>query len=267
MINMRLAKKVLRLRRLLPLALTVFSLPSAIIPFADATCVSRPKLQLHSGYSAHGTSHLTPSVKVLQTQLNTRYLKADPLLEVLTVDGFYGPKTEEAVKAWQQHVGQNTIDGIVGPHTWGSLCPCTIDNKQQSSPASTSTTGWTPRAQFVVNSIFSCLSPSDTYVCNGATRPGQPSSDHSTGNAVDCFPGSAGIKAQGMDKTEGDQLADWVRENADSLNVHYVIWYRAIWNIERDDEGWRPCAGPSATCYSGTNPTSAHYDHVHISVY
>lgn len=36
------------------------------------------------------------------------------------VDGYYGPKTEAAIKWWQQQKGL-TVDGIVGPNTWRSL--------------------------------------------------------------------------------------------------------------------------------------------------
>jgi peptidoglycan hydrolase-like protein with peptidoglycan-binding domain len=36
------------------------------------------------------------------------------------VDGVFGPKTEAAVKSFQQGEGL-TVDGIVGPHTWQAL--------------------------------------------------------------------------------------------------------------------------------------------------
>jgi len=35
-------------------------------------------------------------------------------------DGIFGPKTEEAVKAWQKNHGL-VPDGIIGPKTWASL--------------------------------------------------------------------------------------------------------------------------------------------------
>jgi peptidoglycan hydrolase-like protein with peptidoglycan-binding domain len=38
----------------------------------------------------------------------------------LTVDGVFGPKTEAAVKSFQQGEGL-TVDGIVGPQTWQAL--------------------------------------------------------------------------------------------------------------------------------------------------
>ena len=47
-------------------------------------------------------------VKVLQKALN------------VTVDGDFGPKTEEAVKTFQKSKGL-TLDGIVGPKTWVAL--------------------------------------------------------------------------------------------------------------------------------------------------
>ena len=39
----------------------------------------------------------------------------------LSVDGQFGPLTRGQVKAFQAYTG-NQQDGIVGPHTWGSLC-------------------------------------------------------------------------------------------------------------------------------------------------
>jgi peptidoglycan hydrolase-like protein with peptidoglycan-binding domain len=38
-----------------------------------------------------------------------------------TVDGFFGPKTEEAVKAFQQQKQLQPVDGIVGPATLAAL--------------------------------------------------------------------------------------------------------------------------------------------------
>ena len=56
-------------------------------------------------------------------------------------------------------------------------------------------------------------------------------------------------------KAVGDQLAAWMRQHAASLGIEYIIWYRRIWNIRRDSEGWR--------VYTGTS--NPHTDHVHGS--
>ena len=40
----------------------------------------------------------------------------------ITVDGIYGPKTEQAVREWQ-HVRGLESDGIVGPKTWAAMFP------------------------------------------------------------------------------------------------------------------------------------------------
>jgi peptidoglycan hydrolase-like protein with peptidoglycan-binding domain len=50
--------------------------------------------------------------------------------EVGGVDGRYGPKTESAVKDLQQRF-QVTVDGVVGPQTWGI-----IDALEDEGPAS-----------------------------------------------------------------------------------------------------------------------------------
>ncbi len=48
----------------------------------------------------------------------------------LTVDGFFGVKTEAAVKEFQErgndHDPEFLVDGIVGPQTWNALGACII---------------------------------------------------------------------------------------------------------------------------------------------
>ncbi|MFN3431535.1 MAG: peptidoglycan-binding protein [Candidatus Sericytochromatia bacterium] len=53
-------------------------------------------------------------VKVLQQRLKELGFDPGP------IDGYFGPVTERAVKAYQQANGR-TVDGAVGPKTWGSL--------------------------------------------------------------------------------------------------------------------------------------------------
>jgi len=57
-------------------------------------------------------SHDHP-VKTLQYLLGARE-------HPVTVDGIFGPKTDAAVRAFQQS-RQLTVDGIVGPKTWSAL--------------------------------------------------------------------------------------------------------------------------------------------------
>ncbi len=56
------------------------------------------------------------SVKLLQRRLNECGYR-------LTVDGFFGAKTEAAVMDFQRR--GLLVDGIVGPQTWGVLGLCT----------------------------------------------------------------------------------------------------------------------------------------------
>ncbi len=60
-------------------------------------------------------------------------------------------------------------------------------------------------------------------------------------------------------KTTGDALAAYAKAHHGELGVQYVVWRQRIWNIARDDEGWR--AMPDRG-----NPTDNHMDHVHVSL-
>lgn len=64
-------------------------------------------------------------VTTLQTKLNAKGNYG------LTVDGNFGPKTENAVKDFQQKNGL-TIDGIVGPKTWEKLGVTTASTSTNS---------------------------------------------------------------------------------------------------------------------------------------
>jgi peptidoglycan hydrolase-like protein with peptidoglycan-binding domain len=57
-----------------------------------------------------------PRVKTLQYMLRG----ARDAWRSLAVDGIFGPRTEEIVRAYQGFAGL-TVDGIVGPQTWGSI--------------------------------------------------------------------------------------------------------------------------------------------------
>src|SRR5438094_10302039 len=69
-----------------------------------------PPPTLHPG--SHG-----PDVRKLQ-----RIFVMTKELDFEQIDGVFGPKTEAAVRSFQQGAGL-TVDGIVGPQTWAALPP------------------------------------------------------------------------------------------------------------------------------------------------
>ena len=59
------------------------------------------------------------AVRGVQVEFQFRNLSGDPA-QGLQVDGVFGPKTEAAVRGFQDALGI-TVDGIVGPVTWRAL--------------------------------------------------------------------------------------------------------------------------------------------------
>lgn len=94
----------------------------------------------------------------------------------------------------------------------------------------------------------------------GGTR-NDPDSDHHVGNAIDpMIPNYRSAEGIAL----GTEIAEWAKANAEGLGVTYIIWRKQLWSTARASEGWRTC-GVTASCYSGTDPSAAHLDHVHIS--
>jgi murein DD-endopeptidase MepM/ murein hydrolase activator NlpD len=95
-------------------------------------------------------------------------------------------------------------------------------------------------------------------------RPANVDDDHQTGRAVDAMVPDYRTAAG---KALGDRIAAWTVANSEALGVKYVIWNERIWSAARRAEGWRSCGSRQASCYSGTDDTAAHRDHVHVSTY
>lgn len=81
------------------------------------------------------------------------------------------------------------------------------------------------------------------------------------GDAIEPAGHPAGLAIDVMtftDMGKGQQVADWVKANAESMGVLYIIWNQQIWNTQRASEGWRPMEDRGSV-------TQNHKDHVHIS--
>lgn len=72
-----------------------------------SVCTTQPLLKRIQKYNL--------DVAELQCLLNKKMYAGLPS------NGYFGPKTETAVRTWQRNHGL-VIDGIVGPKTWESLC-------------------------------------------------------------------------------------------------------------------------------------------------
>jgi peptidoglycan hydrolase-like protein with peptidoglycan-binding domain len=59
------------------------------------------------------------AVRGVQVEFQFRNLSGDPA-QGLQIDGVFGPKTEAAVRGFQDALGV-TVDGVVGPVTWRAL--------------------------------------------------------------------------------------------------------------------------------------------------
>jgi hypothetical protein len=92
-----------------------------------------------------------------------------------------------------------------------------------------------------------------------------PRSDHPRGRACDLFATTPGHFAAGEELDNGWQLAEWLRRNADSLQVKYVIWQGRYWDPGVVDSGGWGRRYTGGGVYDVRDPTGGHYDHVHVS--
>lgn len=114
-----------------------------------------------------------------------------------------------------------------------------------------------------------CLTPATLHVYNETKEAGFDryvscyrsggGGEHPKGRACDFSANSSGFQdtdATGGDKDYGDRLAAWYVNNASTLGIEYVIWYRQFWS---PGSGWRSYSG-------GGTPAGDHTNHVHVSV-
>ena len=104
------------------------------------------------------------------------------------------------------------------------------------------------------DSRWSCWSP----------RAGQQS-EHPLGRACDgTFGNSIGTEATGPALAFGWKACNWLKINAETFGVEYLIWQGRIWSVARSSERWRAYNGGGM--FDPHNVTGGHYDHLHVTV-
>ena len=174
--------------------------------------------------------------------------------QAVQVSGFPGAyaKWETTARAIVQQLrGTETTSGSNGG------CAEPVDAPAQG-PASAlpAETGLTPDALLVIRCAHDQF-PTITSI--GGVRA-DPLPDHPSGRAIDLMIPNYRT-AEG--KAFGWQVAQWMRAYHERLGVQYVIFDAKIWNITRDDEGWRPYGSVTGSM----GDTAMHLDHVHVTVF
>lgn len=130
--------------------------------------------------------------------------------------------------------------------TWPSES-CIVDDPTTSGCLTARTLNAMQQAKGVgFNHFVACFRTGDRF-------------EHPKGRACDfaAAPNGFGGVAAGADRTYGNNLAAYFVRNANALGVLYVIWFRQI---------WMPATGWRAYTSGGSDPSSSHTNHVHLSV-
>ncbi len=129
----------------------------------------------------------------------------------------------------------------------------TVDDSPPGGHKPSNCTGtFTPGAASLKEVVLERWSPPVTAVGGYSCRAivgGSSTSIHGLGRAIDIMVDST--TPEGLAK--GDEIRNWMINNAANLGVQRVIWNRNTWVANKD--GWRP--------YTGKNP---HVDHLHVEI-
>ncbi len=149
------------------------------------------------------------------------------------------------------------------PDVASPVTSCALPVQSDAVADPTGTGGFVTPATAALVAAGRTAFPSSDWTC-WSPRPGTDS-DHPRGRACDVTFGNAiGQAPTPAQREEGWRFARWLRDHAHELNVQYVIWQARIWNIDRDEEGWRAYGGGGI--HDPTSVTGGHIDHVHVSL-
>ncbi|MEV0390510.1 hypothetical protein [Nonomuraea sp. NPDC050643] len=113
----------------------------------------------------------------------------------------------------------------------------------------------TPRMRNVRNLIRQRFALSYGVGCYRGVNDG---GEHPLGRACDFMVSSGGAMPSPEQARLGDEISEWVIENAQRLGIMYVIYRQRIWHVRTG--AWKYMSDRGGV-------TANHYDHPHISVY
>lgn len=90
------------------------------------------------------------------------------------------------------------------------------------------------------------------YSCRPIVGNSSAMSVHATGRALDIMIHTVDGEA---DNSKGDEIGNWLIENAEFIGVQMIIWDRWLWRADRDP--------PKDKDYTGEHP---HHDHLHVEL-
>jgi hypothetical protein len=209
------------------------------------------------------------------------------------IDGILGSRTAAAVVSFQR-ARRLTVDGIVGPQTWGALAGAAPSAPSAPAPAADH---WTLPADVRAAGEAQHVRYDDAPAWDGGRNCSGPNTcgganGFTAGTAelrrhiLATFPGVSSIggyccrqNTASSNKTSvhgvgraldimiptlgrfranssvGDPIANWLVRNAAAIGVQYIIWNRTQWSGHR--------SAPKDRAYTGPSP---HTDHIHAEV-
>lgn len=117
-----------------------------------------------------------------------------------------------------------------------------------------------PRTRWVNEAIEAAYGNRIHCTVGGHRSHERSTSNHNTGNALDCTVGNRiGQYPNAGQTATGWEISEWLKRYAPQMQVRYVIWQGKIWSQARNSQGWRH--------YSvARDVTGGHFDHIHISI-
>lgn len=121
----------------------------------------------------------------------------------------------------------------------------------------------TPRMSTLIEKLKSMPEMVGHGEAMGCWRARDPYPDHPSGHACDLMY-AYGKFPKGKELSDGNATATWMTQHAEEYGIRYLIWQGRLWLSSTGK--WVPY---KSNVYKDeqTNPTTGHYDHIHVTVW